>query len=129
MALNPEFQVEYVTGQFTQPISRIVQDVKVVGHKGDEKRIVTNRIEHDVEVFTEGVMIYFPQKHSMLVRADDIDQLRRIGVLEDPRMVDMETGEYAPQGFGLTPKEMVARAEANRPRARTTGGLSDIEQE
>ena len=41
-------------------------------------------------------MIYFPQGHSMFVAADDEDQLRRIGVLEQPRLVDMNTGEEVP---------------------------------
>lgn len=131
MALNikPEFQVEKVTGVFTRPISRIIQDVKVVGHKGDEKRIVINRMEHGTVEFTEGYMLYFPQGHSQLIPADDEDQLRRIGVFSDPRMVDMESGEEVPAGFGMSPKEIVARAEANRPRARNTGGLSTIDQE
>lgn len=130
MAVNikPEFQAEKITGVFKRPITRIIQDVKVVGHKGDEKRIITNRLEHSYEEFTEAYMLYFPQGHSMMVAADDIEQLHRIGVLRDPRYVDMESGEEVPEGFELTPKQLVERAERNRPRP-STGGLTTLDQE
>ena len=124
---RPEFEVERITGQFSRPISRIVQDVKEVGHLGDKKKIVTNRIEHDTEMFTDGYMLYFPQGHSMMVAADDTDTIRRLGILRDPRVVDMESGEVVPDGY-LSNKELVARRESNRPRP-STGGLTNIEQE
>ena len=48
-------------------------------------QLITRKIVPKQEVFTEGYMIYFPQGHSMFVAADDEEQLRRIGVLEQPQ--------------------------------------------
>lgn len=72
-------------------------------------------------------MIYFPQGHSMFVAADDTEQLMRIGVLEEPGLVDMNTGEVIPAGYNLSPKEIVNSKQRNRPRP-STGGLSELDQ-
>ncbi len=121
------FQVEHLKGKFTRPISRIVQDVKDVGHIGDNKKIVVNRIEHSVEEFNEAYMLWFPQGHSMMVSGDDHDTIRRLGLHAPPPIVDMDTGEEVPETF-LDNKAIVMRKESNRPRP-LTGGLTDIEQE
>lgn len=126
--IRPEFQVEKVTGKFQQPVTRIEQDVKHVGIDG-ERKIITNKMVHEMRTVEEGYMIYFPQGHSMFVPVDDTDQLERIGVFRDPRSIEMSSGEEVPDEYALTPKEIVARKERNRPRPRNVGGLTDIEQE
>jgi hypothetical protein len=103
----------------------IGEDVRMIGPLKD-KSIITRTMTPVKEEFTEAYMIYFPQGHSMLVAADDVEQLMRIGVLDNPKMVDMETGEIVPDDFTLTPKEIVQRKERNRPR--TTGGLTELDQ-
>lgn len=127
MALNvkPQFQAEKVTGKFSRTVMHIGEDVRMIGPLKD-KSIITRTLTPVKEEFTEAYMIYFPQGHSMLVAADDTEQLMRIGVLDNPKMVDMETGEIVPDDFNLTPKEIVQRKERNRPRA--TGGLSELDE-
>jgi hypothetical protein len=79
-----------------------------------------------VEEFTEGYMVYFPQKHSVFIAADDHEQLRRVGILEAPPLVDMASGEMVPQGYNLSPKELVKQS-VMRGRSRSTGGLATLE--
>lgn len=122
---KPAFQAEKVTGNFFRMVMHIEEDVRKVGPLGN-KDVITRKLVPKKEEFSEGYMIYFPQGHSMFVAADDEDQLRRIGVLEQPRLVDMNTGEEVPDNLNLTPKEIVERKQMNRPRARTTGGLATL---
>lgn len=123
--IRPEFQVEYVEGEFDCPITTLVPDVKTVGHTG-EKTIVINKMVHGTRKVNAGYMLYFPQKHSMFVAVDDHEQIERLGILRTPRRVEMNSGEEVPDDFSLSPKELVARAEANRPRPASVGGLDDI---
>lgn len=122
---KPAFQAEKITGQFFRMVMHIEEDVRKVGPLGN-KEVITRKLVPKREEFTDGYMIYFPQGHSMFVAADDEDQLQRIGVLEAPRLVDMNTGEEVPDQLNLTPKEIVERKQHNRPRARATGGLATI---
>lgn len=122
---KPAFQVEKVTGKFTRTVMHIEEDVRDVGPLKN-KQIIARKMMPIVEEFTEGYMIYFPQGHSMFVAADDEEQLRRIGVLERPYTVDMNSGEIVPDTFHLTPKEIVERKQANRPRAQ--GGLTALDE-
>jgi hypothetical protein len=122
---KPAFQAEKITGKFTRMVMHIEEDVRKVGPLGN-KEVITRKLVPKQEVFTEGWMIYFPQGHSMFVAADDEEQLSRIGVLGIPRVVDMNSGEEVPGDIALTPKEVVERSQRNRPRARSTGGLTDI---
>jgi len=122
--IKPAFQAEKVTGSFKRVVMHIEEEVRQVGALKD-KSIITRKIRPIEEEVTEGYMIYFPQGHSIFVAADDTEQLRRIGVLQDPRMVDMESGEEVPDGFGLSPKEIVERKTQNRPRP--TGGFSALD--
>jgi hypothetical protein len=122
--IKPEFQVEKVEGKFTRTITRIIEDVRLVGSKDAERKIITRKMVPETETFTEGFMIYFPQGHSMFVAADDTEQLIRIGVFNDPKLIDMESGEVVPEDFDLTPKQIVERKTRNRPRpASQTGGI------
>lgn len=126
--IQQEFQVERVSFPVELPITRIRYEAMPTGHDGESTKRVM-RMEHGTRVSTDGYMIYYPQGHSNYVPADDVDQLRRIGVFRDPRLVDMETGEEVPEGFGMTPKEIVARKERNRPRAPgQVGGLTQLEE-
>ena len=122
---KPAFQAEKVHGNFTRMVMHIEEDIRKVGPTGN-KEVITRKLMPKQEVFHDGYMIYFPQGHSMFIAADDEDQLRRIGVLEQPRLVDMNSGEEVPNDMALTPKEIVQRAQMNRPRARSIGGLTEI---
>ena len=122
---KPAFQVEKVSGKFTRTVMHIEEDVREVGPLKN-KQIIARKMKPVIEEFTEGYMIYFPQGHSILVAADDEEQLHRLGVLQQPYTVDMNSGEIVPDTFHLTPKEIVARKEANRPRS--TGGFSQLDK-
>jgi hypothetical protein len=122
---KPAFQAERVTGKFTRMVMHIEEDVRSVGPLGN-KQVITRKLVPKQEEFTEGYMIYFPQGHSMFIAADDEEQLQRVGVLGQPRVVDMNSGEEVPADFALTPKEIVQRAQNNRPRARSVGGLTEV---
>jgi hypothetical protein len=121
---KPAFQAERITGKFTRMVMHIEEDVRKVGPLG-EKSVITRKLVPKQEEFNDAYMVYFPQGHSLFIAGDDEEQLRRIGVLEQPRMVDMNSGEEVPMDIALSPKEIVERSQLNRPRART-GGLSTI---
>jgi hypothetical protein len=125
---KPAFQAEKVHGNFTRMVMHIEEDVRKVGPLGN-KEVITRKLVPKQEVFHDGYMIYFPQGHSVFVAGDDEEQLGRIGVLEQPRLVDMNSGEEVPNDIALTPKEIVERAQHNRPRARQTGGLATLSGE
>jgi hypothetical protein len=125
--IKPAFQAEKITGKFKRTITQIVEDVRMVGPLKD-KSIIARKMVPIEEEFSEGYMIYYPQGHSIFVAADDTDQLMRLGVLDDPRYVDMDSGEEVPDGYNLTPKEIVQRKERNRPRPVTQGGLTALDQ-
>jgi hypothetical protein len=130
MALNvkPAFQAEKITGKFKRVVTHIEEDVREVGALRD-KKIIARKMVPIEEEFDTAYMIYFPQGHSILVAADDTDQLRRLGVLADPRNVDRESGEEVPEDYNLSPKEIVERRENNRPRPRgQVGGFTALDQ-
>lgn len=123
---KPTFQVEKVTGKFTRVVTHIEEEVREVGPLKN-KQIIARKMKPVTEEFTEGYMIYFPQGHSMFIAADDTEQLHRLGVLEPPRTVDMNSGEMVPDSYSLTPKEIVMRKEANRPRSHV-GGFTALDK-
>lgn len=123
--IKPAFQAEKVTGKFTRTVIHIQEDVRQVGALKD-KAIITRKMVPVVEEFTEGFMVYFPQKHSVFIAADDTEQLRRVGILDEPPLVDMASGEIVPSDYNLSPKELVQRSEV-RSRGRSTGGLATLE--
>ena len=125
---KPAFQAEKVTGNFTRMVMHIEEDVRAVGPLGN-KQVITRKLVPKQEVFHDGYMVYFPQGHSMFIAADDEEQLQRVGVLEQPRLVDMNSGEEVPNNLALTPKEIVERSQNNRPRARSQGGLATLNGE
>ena len=125
MDIKPAFQAEKVTGNFYRMVMAIEEDVRLVGNGSVEKKIITRKLVPVRQEFNEGWMIYFPQGHSMFVAADDTDQLRRIGVLEQPALVDMNSGEVVPANLHLSPKEIVER-KSNNGRHRSTGGLTQV---
>jgi hypothetical protein len=119
---KPTFQCEKVTGKFKRTVMHIEEDVREVGPLKN-KQIIARKLVAVEEEFEDGYMIYFPQGHSMFVAADDEEQLKRIGVLEEPRVVDMNTGDL----IALSPKEIVERKQLNRPRAHV-GGMSALDE-
>lgn len=123
---KPAFQVEKLTGKFQRMVMFIEEDVRAVGPLG-EKHVITRKLVPRQQEFEDAYMVYFPQGHSLFIASDDEEQLRRIGVLEQPRLVDMNSGEEVPANIALTPKEIVERSQLNRPRnGRATGGLTEI---
>jgi hypothetical protein len=124
MDIKPAFQAERVTGSFFRMVMSIEEDVRLVGNGSVEKKVITRKLVPVRQTFTDAWMIYFPQGHSMLVAADDEEQLRRIGVLDQPSLVDMNSGEVIPNQMSLSPKDIVERKQRNRPRA--TGGLTQV---
>ena len=125
MDYKPAFQAESVVGKHWRMVMHIEEDVRKVGPL-QNKEVITRKLVPKKEEFEDGYMIYFPQGHSLFVAADDEEQLRRIGVLEQPRLVDMNSGEEVPSDMALTPKEIVERKQFNRPRAASTGGLTAL---
>lgn len=121
---KPEFQSERVTGKFRRQVTDITEDVKIVNGANGERKIITRKMAQRWEEFSDGYFVYFPQGHSIFVAADDVEQLQRIGVLQEPRMVDMETGEVIPDHYSLSPKEIVERKTRNRPRPMQ-GGIAE----
>jgi hypothetical protein len=125
--IMPAWQAERVTGEFTRDITRIVEDVRVVNGANGERKIITRRMVKEKEQFTEAIMLYFPQGHSMMIPADDHEQLIRLGIMRDPALVDMESGEVAPPHFHMTPKDVVEASQQVRRRNTTTiGGLTQL---
>jgi hypothetical protein len=125
--IKPAFQAEKVSGKFYRMVMTIEEDVRLVGNGSVEKKVITRKLVPLRQEFDEGWMIYFPQGHSMFVAADDVDQLRRIGVLEQPALIDMNSGDVVPASLSLSPKEIVAR-KSNNGRHRSTGGLTEVLQ-
>lgn len=124
MDIQPEFEVEKVTGNFTRTITFLEETHHTRMVAGVERTMTTRKMVPKEDKFTEAYMIYYPQGHSLFVAADDEDQLMFLGVLRDPKKVDMESGEVVPDNYTLTPKEIVKRKENNRPRATTQGGIA-----
>ena len=122
--IKPEFQVEKVTGNFKRTITFLEETHTKRMIAGVERIYTTRKMVPKVDEFTEGYMVYYPQGHSLFIAADDEAQLIFLGVLKDPKKVDMESGEEVPDNYNLTPKEIVARKERNRPRASTQGGVA-----
>lgn len=120
----PEFQVEEVTGNFKRNVTVIKETTTTRLIGGVEKHFTTRKLVNEVEEFKDGYMIWYPQGHSIFVAADDTDQLTFLGVMRDPKLVDLESGEEVPEGYNLTPKEIVQRKERNRPRSASTGGIA-----
>lgn len=120
--IKPAFQAELIEGEFTRMVTRMNEQVRVITNAaGIERKIVTRKLEQVPETFTQGYMVYFPQGHSMFIPADDEEQLMRLGVLERPVSVDMNSGEIVPDDFDLSPKEIVERKQRNRPRPQQGG--------
>ena len=120
--IKPEFQVEKITGSFKRTVIFLEETHTKRMVAGVERIMTTRKMVPKVDTFTEGYMIWYPQGHSLFVAADDEDQLMFLGVLRDPRRVDMESGEEVPDDFELTPKEIV-KSKERRSRS-TQGGIA-----
>jgi hypothetical protein len=126
MDFKPTFQCERLEGKFFRMVMHIEEEVRDVGPLKN-KQIISRKIVPHREEFNEGYMIYFPQGHSMFVAADDVEQLQRIGVLEQPQVVDMNSGELVPAQFSMSLKEVVEAKTKVKYRPRTTGGAATLE--
>ena len=126
--LKPAFQAEKLEGEFTRTVMCIEEDIRKVGPNQDKSLIIRKLVPRQ-EKYEGAYMIYFPQGHSMFVAADDVDQLQRIGVLEQPMMIDMNSGEVVPAQFTMSPKELVEAKTKAKYRPRSTGGLETLEGE
>jgi len=118
--IKPKFQAERVEGNFKRTVMRIDEDVReITNNNGVTRKIVTRKIVPVVEEFTEAYEIYYPQGHSIRVRADDVKTLERLGVLRPAPLVNMETGEIVPDREMMSPKQIVQQ----KTRQRITGGI------
>jgi len=122
--IQPEFQVEKVTGNFTQNITFIEETHKTRMIAGVEKTLTTRKLVTKPHHFTEGYEIYYPQGHMLFVAADDEEQLIHLGVLQDPRRVDMATGELVPDDYNPSIKDNVVNKIRARHRGPTQGGIA-----
>ena len=122
--IQPEFQVEKVSGNFTQNITFIEEKHTTRMIAGVERISTTRKLVTKVHNFTEGYEIYYPQGHMLFVAADDEDQLIHLGVLQDPRRVDMESGEIVPEDYAPSIKENVMNKVRAKHRGPTQGGIA-----
>lgn len=123
--IHAEFEIEKVTGDFTRTITVIEETHNSRMVNGVERITTTRKMKPVVEHFTEGYMVYYPQKHSIFIAADDEAQLRFLGLIEEPKLVDLESGETVPDGY-MSNKDLIQAKERVRSgrRSSTTGGIA-----
>lgn len=119
------FEIEKVTGKFTRTVTVIEETHNSRMVNGVERITTTRKLKPIEETFDEGYMIWYPQGHSIFVAADDEAQLRFLGVIDDPKLVDLESGEDVPDGY-LSNKDRVQAKERARSgrRSSSTGGIA-----
>jgi hypothetical protein len=85
MKLMPQYEVEAYDGPAMQRVTYVAEKDEKGKHLGFKK---------DVEEIKGGYMVYFAQGHSIYV--ETAEELARLGLSEDAKIVDMESGEVAP---------------------------------
>jgi hypothetical protein len=102
--VKPAFEVEHLEGQET--VTRNFYKDGVFTQEDEE--------------IDKGYMVYFPNGHSIRVRTDK--EMRRLGFLENPELLDMESGETVQQG-NMTLKENSRRKTKTRNKTSATSGV------
>ena len=120
--IQPAFEAVRVKGHFKRTVMVIHETTKMVSDgKGGEKPRITREMVPEEREYEDAYDVYFPQGHSIRIPADDEEQLRRVGVLKPPPLVDMESGELVEVGAAMTPRQIVAAKTRN---GRSTGGIA-----
>lgn len=122
----PAFEAEKVTGEFYRTVIHIEKIEKRVGKDGEiiryERRLVPYK-----EKYTEAYDVYFPQKHSVRIAADNAEELGRLGIIDSPPLVDMSTGDIVDgNNYTTSPKALVEQSLV-RSRGRKIGGLATLD--
>jgi hypothetical protein len=98
--IRAKFEVEEV-GEYKR--------VKRVGKRATDGITTGLVFSEEVVVIPRAWDVYFPGGHS--IRVDDEKEMWRLGYMQRPPMVDMETGEEVPDSaLPLSPKQIVQRA-------------------
>lgn len=85
MKLMPQYEVEKYDGPaMERTVYKAMKDEKGK-HLGFEK---------STEMIEGGYMVYFPQGHSLFLETEE--ELARYGLSDDAKLIDMESGEIAP---------------------------------
>lgn len=120
--IQPEFEAVLVEGTFKRTVMVIQETKKMVSDgKGGEKPRITREMVPEEHEYVNAYDVYFPQGHSIRIPSDDEEQLRRVGVLRRPKLIDMETGEAVAEGAAMSPRQIVAAKTRN---TRSTGGIA-----
>lgn len=115
--MQPEFNVELVTGSFERTRYDVVhEEVTRIGAGGEEKTFIRSRLVPIPQVMDKMIVVKFPKGHSVGFFLDDKEELTRYGLLNDPRIVNVN-GE----------SELIE--EAAPKRGRKTGGISTIDED
>jgi len=102
--IQPAFEVEALEGK--EKVTRTFFDDGVMKQETDE--------------VPRGWNVYFPAGHSIRIRSET--EMRRLGFLEAPSLLDMESGE-AVQSMNMSLKENARRKTRSRKRSSATGGI------
>ena len=105
--LMPRFEVHPVDEELTRTI---LTPNKETG--GFDKKVV----KEERKCFD----VFFPNGHSMRVRGED--ELRRLGFDTSPALVDMETGDIAPQAATSLKTHVERTTKLSRPKKDVTDG-------
>jgi len=102
--IQPMFEVEILEG--TEKVTRTYFDDGVM--------------QTATEEVPRGWNVYFPAGHSIRIRTDT--EMRRLGFLESPSLLDMESGESV-QSMNMSLKENTRRKTRSRKKSSATGGI------
>jgi hypothetical protein len=105
--IRAKFEVEEV-GEYKR--------VKRIGRRATDGITKGLVFTDEVQVIPRAWDVYFPGGHS--VRIESEEEMYRLGYLEAPPMVDMESGEEVPNSaLPLTPKQIVQQNTKTRRSA------------
>lgn len=106
--IKPAFQVEKLSGEIE--VQTIGYDV--IKREGSDKVFRRRRVS--MRTIPAGYMVYIPKGDSIHVTSED--EMRRLGFLEQPALVDMESGDAVlPPSMDLK-KNVDARVSRNSAR-------------
>jgi len=73
------------------------------------------------EKVDRGWMVYFPNGHSIRVRSSD--EMRRLGFMDAPNLLDMETGEEVHNPKVSLKENARRKTRSRKPQSAATGGI------
>jgi hypothetical protein len=104
--IKPAFFVQKQAGPFTKTVRRY-KKVK----EGDK---VVNKLEVITKTYDHGYMVVFPRGHSIFVERES--DMQRFGFLEDPQMIDMNSGDVVGR-LGIPGLSMPVKAKTEQAKA------------